>query len=313
MSQLLERLFSQFGFLAAIPTAILIFVVMSLGWGIAKGIMRILGLYVVVPERRAFVYVLFGKVIGVIDEPGLHLLPAKLGPAAFVVNWLGSMRVVDLRLDQQYLRNSAVNSEEGAPMGIGLWYEMFVSDPVAFLFKNSDPRGSLAANVSNASVRTLSNMPLAQLLEERHRMSQLVRNEVTAHSADWGYRLGSVYVRKVQFRDEAMKRGIEAKVVNRLRQVTAAIRQNGINQVNIITSTAERQAAIEFGKAAATRPQIVGATLQKISENPEVAKTLFEALEVQRLLESKGAITLVPTDAGILPQLIASGAGGKAP
>ncbi len=24
-------------------------------------------------------------------------------------------------------------------MGIGIWYEMFISDPAAFLFKNIDP------------------------------------------------------------------------------------------------------------------------------------------------------------------------------
>ncbi|MEO6063590.1 MAG: SPFH domain-containing protein [Thermoflexales bacterium] len=309
MDALFQRLFGNLGFLAFIPTAFVTFVALTIVWAIFKGIVRIFGFYVVVPERRAYVYVLFGKVIGVIDEPGLHILPAKLGPAAFVVNWLGSLRVVDLRLDQHYLRNSPVNSEEGAPMGIGLWYEMFVSDPVAYLFKNSDPRGSLAANVSNASVRTLSNMPLAQMLEERHRMSQLVRNEVTSHSTDWGYRLGSIYIRKVQFRDDVMKRGIEAKVVNRLRQVTAAIRQTGTNQVNIITSTADRQAAIEFGKAAATRPQIVGATLQKISQDNDVAVAMFEALETQRLLESKAGITLVPKSSGLLPQLIASNNG----
>ncbi len=306
MTGLFERLFGNLGFAAVIPTAFVMFLLCSVGWGVVKGILTLLGLYVIVPERRAYVYVLFGKVIGVIDEPGLHILPLKLGPAAFVVNWLGQVKIVDLRLDQQYLRNSPVNSEEGAPMGIGIWYEMRVNDPVAYLFKNSDPRGSLAANVSNASVRTLSNMPLAQLLEERHRMSQMVRGEVTAHSADWGYKLGSVYIRKVQFRDEAMKRGIENKVVNRLRQVTAAIRQSGTNQVNIITSTADRQAAIEFGKAAAIRPQIVGATLQKISQNPDVARTMFEALETQRLLESKAGITLIPSEGGLLPQLLAS-------
>ena len=48
-----------------------------------------------------------------------------------------------MRLDQEYLRSQPVNSEEGAPMGIGIWYEMYISDPVAFLFKNADPRGSL--------------------------------------------------------------------------------------------------------------------------------------------------------------------------
>ena len=306
MTGLFQRLFGDLGFLAFVPTAFVMFLFLSVAWGLLKGIFTLLGLYVIVPERRAYVYVLFGKVIGVIDEPGLHFLPLKLGLAAFVVNWLGSARVVDLRLDQQYLRNSPVNSEEGAPMGIGIWYEMRVNDPVAFLFKNSDPRGSLAANVSNASVRTLSNMPLAQLLEERHRMSQMVRGEVTAHSADWGYRLGSVYIRKVQFRDEAMKRGIEAKVVNRLRQVTSAIKQDGANQVSIITNTAERQAAIAFAQAQAIRPQIVGESLRKINGDPEIATALFEILETQKVLAGKADLTLVPKGQDVLNQLLAA-------
>ena len=155
-----------------------------------------------------------------------------------------------MRLDQEYLRSQPVNSEEGAPMGIGIWYEMYISDPVAYLFKNTDPRGSLRANVSNATVRCLSNMPLADMLENRHAMSQTVRDEVSAKSHEWGYQLGSVYIRKVHFRDAGMIRQIEEKVVNRLRQVTSAIRQDGANQVSIITSTAERQAAVEFAKAA---------------------------------------------------------------
>ncbi len=52
---------------------------------------------------------------------------------------------------------------------------------------------------------------------------------------------------------------IEKKVVNQLRQVTSAIKQDGANQVSVITSAAEREAAVEFAKAAALRPQIVGA------------------------------------------------------
>ena len=52
-------------------------------------------------------------------------------------------------------------------------------------------------------------------------------------------------------------------MVNRLRQVTSAIKQDGANQVSIITSTAERKAAVEFAKAAAIRPQLVGEALQE--------------------------------------------------
>ena len=270
------------------------------------GLARVLGLYTIVDERRSRVYVLFGKVLCVLDEPGLHLLPLKIGPAAFIMNWLGRCYVLDMRLDQEYLRSTPVNSEEGAPMGIGMWYEMFIGDAVAYLFKNADPRGSLAANVGSATIRSLSNMKLSAMLENRHAMSQMVRAEVSPKSQDWGYKLGSVYIRKVHFRDQGMIKGIEEKVVNRLRQVTSAIKQDGANQVSVITSTAERQAAIEFAKAAAMRPQIVGEALQKIGREPDIARAMFEILETQRMLDGKAEITLVPRRDGVLGDLLAS-------
>jgi len=268
--------------------------------------LRFLGLFAVVQERRCHVYVLFGNVVGIIDEPGLHFLPMRLGLSAFLVHWIGRCQIVDLRLDQEYLRSQPVNSEEGAPMGIGIWYEMFVSDPVAFLFKNTDPRGSLRANVSNTTVRCLSNMHLADMLESRHAMSQTVRGEVSPKSNEWGYQLGSVYIRKVHFRDAGMIRQIEEKVVNRLRQVTSAIQQDGANQVSIITNTAERQAAVEFARATALRAEIVGGALQKILRDGDVGHALFEVLETQRLLESNATLTLLPQGGGALGALLAS-------
>jgi regulator of protease activity HflC (stomatin/prohibitin superfamily) len=269
-------------------------------------LLRIFGVYAIVEERTCNVYVLFGKVVAVLDEPGLHILLFKLGLKAPIVRWLGRLYVLDMRIDQQYLRSQPVNSEEGAPMGIGIWYEMFISDPVAFLFKNADPRGSLATNVSNSTVRCLSNLKLADLLQNRHSMSLTVRTEVSPQSHEWGYKLGSVYIRKVHFRDAQMIQQIEEKVVNRLRQVTSSIKQDGANQVSIITSTAERQAAVEFAKAAAMRPRIVGEALNKVAADPEVEAAMFEILEIQKIVDSKARITLIPEKSGILSELMVS-------
>jgi regulator of protease activity HflC (stomatin/prohibitin superfamily) len=269
-------------------------------------LLRMFGFYTIVEERRCHVYVLFGKTIAVIDEPGLHILLFKLGLKAPIVRWLGRLYVLDMRIDQQYLRSQPVNSEEGAPMGIGIWYEMFISDPVAFLFKNADPRGSLSANVSNSTVRCLSNLKLADMLQNRHAMSQTVRTEVSPQSHEWGYKLGSVYIRKVHFRDVQMISQIQEKVVNRLRQVTSSIKQDGANQVSIITSTAERQAAVEFAKAAAMRPRIVGEALNQVAADPAVEAAMFEILEIQKIIESKARITLIPENSTILPELLAS-------
>jgi regulator of protease activity HflC (stomatin/prohibitin superfamily) len=267
---------------------------------------RLLGVYTIVRERRCHVYVLFGKVLTKIDEPGLYFLWPMMGWRALIVNTLGNCYVLDMRLDQVYLRSQPVNSEEGAPMGIGIWYEMFISDPVSYLFKNTDPRGSLAANVSNSTVRCLSNLPLAKMMVSRHDMSSTVRGEVSPKSHEWGYRLGSVYIRKVHFRDQEMIRQIESKVVNRLRQVTSAISQDGANQVSIITSTAERKAAVEFAKAAAIRPNLVGEALQKISQDADTANAMFTVLEAQRLISGSGKVVLMPTKSELLTQLAAS-------
>ncbi|HKO90563.1 MAG TPA: hypothetical protein VJU61_05390, partial [Polyangiaceae bacterium] len=98
------------------------------------------------------------------------------------------------------------------------------------------------------------------------------------------------------FRDIGMIRQIEQKVVNRLRQVTAAIQQEGTNRVNVIHSAAEREAAVEFAKAAATRPRIVGEALGRISQNPPIAQALFEVLETQNALQSPHLeVDILPT------------------
>jgi hypothetical protein len=100
---------------------------------------------------------------------------------------------------------------------------------------------------------------------------------------------------------------IEHKVVNRLRQVTAAIQQDGANRVNVIRSTSERLAAVEFAKAAAMRPQIVGKALGDIARDHEIASALFEVLETQSLLQSADLkVTVIPGGSRLLAELAAA-------
>jgi regulator of protease activity HflC (stomatin/prohibitin superfamily) len=286
-----------------ITTAAVTFFGLLIGLPILIGILKYLCWFTTVNECRCKVFVLFGKVIGVIDEPGLNITPFSIGLKVLLVPFFGKVHTLDMRLDQRYLRSRPVNSEEGTPVGLGVWYEMRVSDPVAYLFENTDPEGSLMANVTNTTVRSLSNMPLDNMMQNRHQMSREVRTEVSPKSESWGYSLGSVYIRKVHFRDQGMIHQIEQKVVNRLTQVTSAIRQAGDNQVDIIKSRAEREASIEFAKAHAVRPRLVGEALRQIGEDPEVVDTLFSVLETQEILSGNAEVIMMPTGAGILPAL----------
>ena len=138
-------------------------------------------------------------------------------------------------------------------------------------------------------------------------MSRVVRAEVTEKSREWGYHVGSIYIRKVHFRDRGMIMQIEQKVVNRLRQVTAAIQQDGANRVSILGSKAERKAAVEFAKASATRPRIVGQALAEIAKEGPIANALFEVLETKKLLESpRLAVNIVAPGTPLMVNLTAA-------
>jgi regulator of protease activity HflC (stomatin/prohibitin superfamily) len=253
-------------------------------------------LWRVLPERTVIVYTFFGKVVGQVEEAGLFFPITHFGPKALLFPFFGKAYTVRTLIQQAYLRNQLVNSEEGAPMGVGIWFEMFVNNPKAYLFQNSDPIGSLKANVATAVVKQLSNLRLEILLENRDALSRKVREEVTPTSTQWGFNLGSTYIRKVAFRDHGMIAEIQRKVVNRLRQVTAAMRQAGENEVAIIHSEADKKASQRLGQAQAVRPQVVGQALAEIQRTPEVATALFTLLDIQATLKSSGKITLTSGD-----------------
>ena len=272
-------------FIGLIGTFIAVAILVALG--------RTFQLFRVLPERTVLVYTFFGKVIGQVEEPGLFMPLIHFGPKALLFPLFGKAYAVTTQLSQSYIRNQLVNSEEGAPMGVGVWFEMYVNDPAAYLFRNSDPMGSLKANVATAVVKQLSNLKLDVLLEDRDALSRRVREEVSPTSSQWGYTLGSTYIRKVAFRDKGMIAEIQRKVVNRLLQVTAAMKQAGENTVAIIHSEADKQASQRLGQAQAVRPEIVGRALAEIQRDPEVAQALFQLLDISATLKSSGKIVMV--------------------
>jgi regulator of protease activity HflC (stomatin/prohibitin superfamily) len=157
----------------------------------------------------------------------------------------------------------------GCFVGFGMWFVVRYL-LLGFYTVNQNERAiktSFGRADRIGELTTLSNLPLSNMLENHHSTGQAVCSEVSPKSEEWGYKLGSVYIRKVHFRDTGMSKQIEEKVVNRLRQVTSAIRQDRVNQV--ITSTAARQASIELGKANAMRPKRSARRFKKSTLTPK--------------------------------------------
>jgi len=267
-------------------------------------IARILGLYAIVVERQAQVFTLFGKVIGTLDEPGLRFPLAHFGVKALLVPFFGKLYRVPTTLRQHYLRDQMVNSEEGTPMGVGIWYEMQVSDPVSYLFRNANPESSLQANVASSTISTLSNLEMDKMLEDRHQLSRRVRATVSPLSEQWGYKLGSVYIRKVAFTDRQMVDNITEKVVKRLVQVTSAMKQDGENRVGLIKSQTAFKVSQKMAEAAAARPAIVGDALNAIAQkDSEVLDAVMEVMETEQLIQSGAAVEVLPSGSEILVQV----------
>jgi regulator of protease activity HflC (stomatin/prohibitin superfamily) len=272
---------------------------------------RTFGLYAVVNEQEAQVFTLFGKVLGVLDEPGLRFPITHFGIKSLLVPFFGKRYMVNTALRQYYLRNLMVNSEEGTPMGVGIWYEMQVNDPVSYLFTNANPEGSLQANVSSSTISTLSNLEMDKMLEDRHTLSHTVRETVSPLSEKWGYRLGSAYIRKVAFTDRQMVDNITEKVVKRLVQVTSAMKQDGENRVGLIKSQTAYKVSQKMAEAAATRPAVVGEALNAISnQDKEVLNAVMDVMEVDKLMASNAVIDVVPKESRVF---ISVGDGGTPP
>ena len=264
----------------------------------------VFGLYSVVNECEAQVFTLFGKVLGVLDEPGLRFPMARFGLRAFLVPVFGKKHVVSTSLREHYLRSQMVNSEEGTPMGVGIWYEMKVGDPVSYLFINANPEGSLQANVASSTISTLSNLEMEDMLENRHSLSRTVRSAVSPLSEKWGYKLGSVYIRKVAFTDISMVENITEKVVKRLVQVTSAMRQDGENRVGLIQSETAKRVSQKLAQASAARPAVVGETLNEIRlQDPEILEAVMDVMETEHLLASGARVDILPKGASVLLQL----------
>ena len=257
--------------------------------------------YVIIEEAQVRVYTLFGKVIGIIDKPGLHFPVNLFGAKALLIPFFGKNYKVSTALRQNYLRNQMLNSEEGTPMGVGIWYEMKVNDAVSYLFKNANPDASLEANVASSTISTLSNLEMEAMLENRHELSRTVRQAVSPLSEIWGYQLGSVYIRKVSFTDTMMVKNITEKVVKRLIQVTSAMKQDGENRVGLIKSQTAKKVSQTMAEATSARPKIVGDALNAIAKtDPEILESILTILETETLLNNGSEVELIPANTQVI-------------
>ena len=88
------------GFESLRVAAVATFVILLIAEPLLAWLMRLCGFYAIVEEGTCHVYILFGRVISILTEPGLYFLWLRMGPLALIVNWFGTRHILDMRLDQ---------------------------------------------------------------------------------------------------------------------------------------------------------------------------------------------------------------------
>ena len=119
-----------------------------------------------------------------------------------------------------------------------------------------------------------------------------------------------MYIRKVAFTDRQMVDNITDKVVERLVQVTSAMKQDGDNRVGLIKSQTAYRVSQKMAEATAIRPSVVGGTLNEVARgDPEILDAVLQVMEIEKLLESGAAVEVVPEGTAMLVQLGGDGRG----
>ena len=117
------------------------FLASFIAFPILLGVLRFLGAYDLVPERHAHVYVLFGQVLAVLDEPGIYCLWTRIGLKALILRLLGKRHVVDpWAVLSDFGRKARYALEEGATHvnRLGDTRNVIVRDPVPVLDRISE-------------------------------------------------------------------------------------------------------------------------------------------------------------------------------
>ena len=101
-----------------VATTIIVFFLALVGVPVLFLIARLFGFYTIVKECRAKVYILFGEVIGVLDEPGLHFPLTRFGARAVLVYLLRNFEFELLNPDVHIHMGATLDPHPGVRMRV---------------------------------------------------------------------------------------------------------------------------------------------------------------------------------------------------
>lgn len=215
-----------------------------------------------VEDETAVVVSSFGKMVGMVREPGFHFWPAKILP------WT-KVRELSLKRDFRTYESIHVNDCRGTTVVIDLWIEFRIVNPEKALFQIEDWERALQSLLTNSTTSILGTFEFNQILSNRSELSQTLKKDISDETSRWGLEIDLVFISKLSLLPDVSQQLFDT-VAARLEKATADIEELG--RLEAATLEAETAAKIS-GLVAEAKGQYalgVGRAYQRLSKNHEL-------------------------------------------
>lgn len=261
-----------------------------------------------VEDEHAALVQSFGKLDTVLSKPGLHVLPSRALP------WV-KVREVSLQRDFRLIKGVHLNDAKGTTVIVDLWVELQVVDPAKAYFRVASWERSLQNLISHEATALLSNREFDEILAERDRLGEQLRDATREETERWGVRIEGVFLQNVGLMPE-VGRQMLATIAARLEAAKAEIEEEGRLQVAQLEAETTAQVAGLVADAKAQYPLAVGRALEQLRAKPGVYDAYTELYKLS-LLRPHRTVTFVgfgddelrAVDAAMLQMPASDGAG----
>ncbi len=210
----------------------------------------------------------FGRLARRVDEPGLHVLIDGFAP------WTRTLRV-SRRIQATLLRDIEVHDVGGTELGVDVFVEFQVVDPVKATFAIENLSESVIKLVSHAVITVLGARTFDEILRDSGSLSEGVQAEIRSEAAAWGVEVRKVLLQQMRPSSMATEQ-ILAEVAARLEKMKARIEEEGRQAVALLHARTAAEIAVRIAKARGQYPRAIGKAYAAMREGVTVDREYRE-------------------------------------
>ncbi|MBL8919416.1 MAG: SPFH/Band 7/PHB domain protein [Myxococcaceae bacterium] len=228
-----------------------------------------------VDDKQVALVTVFGRFVGKLSRPGLHVVPSKLLP------WVQVLHVSKARDFRSY-KGIHVNDSRGTTMLVDLWVELHLIDSVKSQFAVTDWNKALESVVAHAALSILGKSDFQQVLQDRQELGERLRADIAREAERWGLSIDSAFIQQIELLPEVASE-LSNAIAARLERATAEIEATGRLEVAQLEADTTREVATLVAEARAQYPLAIGQALTALKRSPEVLSAWHELFELSQL------------------------------